>query len=28
MFTLRFGPEDAPPEAGLPKKTNVAVRVR
>jgi hypothetical protein len=28
MFTLRFGPEDAPPEAGLPKKVNVAVRVR
>lgn len=27
-YTLRFGPEDAPPEAGLPKKVNVAVRVR
>jgi len=28
MLTLRIGPEDAPPEAGLPKKVNVAVRVR
>jgi hypothetical protein len=28
MLTLRIGPEDAPPEAGLSKKANVAVRVR
>ena len=28
MYTLRFGPEDAPPAAGLPKKVDVAVRVR
>ena len=27
-YTLRFGPEDAPPEAGLPKKITVVIRVK
>ncbi len=27
-YTLRFGPEDTPPDPSLPKKANVVVRVR